>query len=54
MMKFKISEKTSKGKTITISATTLKTENKVPPAKYESGFKKVNSKSAKKMRVNPA
>ncbi|WP_159462078.1 hypothetical protein [Salirhabdus sp. Marseille-P4669] len=30
-----------------ISVTTLETDTKVPPAKYETGFKKVNSKSAK-------
>jgi hypothetical protein len=35
---------THSGSSITV--TTIETNSKVPPAKYETGFKKVNSKSA--------
>ncbi|MRG87426.1 hypothetical protein [Salinibacillus xinjiangensis] len=44
----KVKEKLLNQKNTNVSVLTFSTDKKVPPAKYETGFKKVNSRSAKK------
>ncbi|GAA0497950.1 hypothetical protein GCM10008986_26240 [Salinibacillus aidingensis] len=43
----KVKEKETKKNPTNISVLTLSTDMKVPPAKYESGFKKLDSKTGK-------
>ncbi|QHS24220.1 hypothetical protein GWK91_15530 [Virgibacillus sp. MSP4-1] len=43
----RVKEQETKKNQTTISVLTLSTDRKVPPAKYESGFKKLDSKTGK-------